>query len=68
MKSRLVNFYSLLICLMLNIVFTQKMVHQFKFENYDGALIYCILNLIVFPIAFVIYKRDQKQSDVSIHE
>jgi hypothetical protein len=53
---------------MLNIVFTQKMVHQFKFENYDGAIMYCVLNLIVFPIALYIYKRDQKQSEVKTNE
>lgn len=68
MNHRLVNFISLLICLMLNIVFTQKMVHQFKFENYDGALIYCVLNIIIFPIAIFIYKRDQSKSDVSTNE
>lgn len=50
---------------MLNIIFTQKMVHQFKFENYDAAIIYCLLNVVVFPIAIFIYKKDQKQSDVS---
>lgn len=53
---------------MLNIVFTQKMVHQFKFENYDGAIMYCVLNLIVFPIALFMYKRDQKQSEVNLNE
>lgn len=68
MNHKLVNFITLLICLMLNIIFTQKMVHQFKFENYEGAIVYCILNLIVFPIAFFIYKRDTKQSDVSTNE
>ncbi|MGG0719340.1 hypothetical protein ABE096_17320 [Robertmurraya massiliosenegalensis] len=64
MNHRLVNFVLLLICLMLNIVFTQKMVHQYKFENYDTAILFCVLNLIVFPIALFIYKRDKKQSEV----
>lgn len=68
MNHRLVNFITLLVCLMLNIVFTQKMVHQFKFENYEGAIVYCVLNLILFPIAFFIYKRDTKRSDVSTNE
>lgn len=53
---------------MLNIVFTQKMVHQFKFENYEGALLYCLLNLLVFPIALFVYKRDRKQSEVMAND
>ncbi|GIN61048.1 hypothetical protein J27TS8_10410 [Robertmurraya siralis] len=68
MNHRLVNFILLLICLMLNIVFTQKMVHQFKFENYEGALLYCLLNLLVFPIALFVYKRDRKQSEVMAND
>ncbi|AYA76587.1 hypothetical protein DOE78_14705 [Bacillus sp. Y1] len=56
------NFAALLVILMLNIVFTQKMVHQYYFENYVTAIIYCVLNLILFPIAFLIYKQDQKKA------
>lgn len=68
MNHRLVNFITLLICLFLNIVFTQKMVHQFKFENYDIAIMYCVLNLILFPIALFVFKRDEKQSEVNRRE
>ncbi|SHQ78109.1 Uncharacterised protein [Mycobacteroides abscessus subsp. abscessus] len=56
------NFAALLVILMLNIVFTQKMVHQYYFENYVTAIIYCFLNLILFPIAILIYKQDQKKA------
>ncbi len=56
------NFAALLVILMLNIVFTQKMVHQYYFENYVTAIIYCVLNLVLFPIAFLIYKQDQKKA------
>ncbi|MEK3990715.1 MULTISPECIES: hypothetical protein [Robertmurraya] len=56
------NFAALLVILMLNIVFTQKMVHQYYFENYVTAIIYCFLNLILFPIAIFIYKQDQKKA------
>ncbi|WP_066048130.1 hypothetical protein [Robertmurraya korlensis] len=56
------HFAALLVILMLNIVFTQKMVHQYYFENYVTAIIYCLLNLVLFPIAFVIYKQDQKKA------
>ena len=61
MNRKHINFGILLVCLALNIVFTQKMVHQFKFENYENAIIFCVLNLIVFPIAFFVYKSDKKQ-------
>jgi uncharacterized membrane protein YczE len=57
-----VNFAALLVILMLNIIFTQKMVHQYYFENYVTAIIYCVLNLILFPIAFLIYKQDRKRA------
>jgi uncharacterized membrane protein YczE len=57
-----VNFAALLVILMLNIVFTQKMVHQYYFENYVMAIIYCLLNIVLFPIAILIYKQDQKKA------
>ncbi|MCM3601529.1 hypothetical protein M3175_12360 [Robertmurraya korlensis] len=56
------NFAALLVILMLNIVFTQKMVHQYYFENYVTAMIYCVLNLVLFPVAILIYKQDQKKA------
>ncbi|MFD2445124.1 hypothetical protein ACFSO7_14235 [Bacillus sp. CGMCC 1.16607] len=47
--------------LLLNIVFTQKMVHQFFYENYVNTLIYMCLNIILFPIALFVYKSDRKK-------
>lgn len=57
-----VSFAALLVILLLNIIFTQKMVHQYYFENYVTAIIYCVLNLILFPVAFLIYKQDRKRA------
>jgi hypothetical protein len=47
--------------LLLNIVFTQKMVHQYFYENYVETLIYMGLNIVLFPIALYVYKRDRKK-------
>ncbi|MHC0036163.1 hypothetical protein [Pseudoneobacillus sp. C159] len=48
--------------LLLNIVFTQKMVHQFFYENYVQTLVYMGLNIVLFPIALYVYKRDQRKA------
>lgn len=60
MKRRHFTFAMLCIVLLLNVVFTQKMVHQYYFENYQNTLIYGALNLVLFPLAILIYKRDAK--------
>ncbi|WP_025026402.1 hypothetical protein [Caldalkalibacillus mannanilyticus] len=51
----------LLLCvvLMLNIIFTQKAVHQYYFENYEQTIIYALLNILMFPIALFIYKKEK---------
>ncbi|WP_166237779.1 hypothetical protein [Paenibacillus turpanensis] len=52
----------LLMCgvLFLNIVFTQKAVHQFYYERYEQTILYAVLNLAVFPLALWIYYREKK--------
>ncbi|KAF0819832.1 hypothetical protein KIS4809_1104 [Bacillus sp. ZZV12-4809] len=42
---------------MMNIVFTQYMVHQFYYENYENVLIFGGLNIILFPLAVFAYKK-----------
>ncbi|MCC3358517.1 hypothetical protein LKW28_16460 [Bacillus sp. REN16] len=46
--------------LLLNIIFTQKMVHQFFYENYVNTLIFCGLNIVLFPVAWIVYKKLKK--------
>jgi|GEM_PF-930342 len=55
----------LLLCvvLMLNIIFTQKAVHQYYFQQYEQTIFYAILNLLLFPVAIYIYKRERKVGD-----
>jgi len=60
MKRSYQGVLLLSVILLLNIVFTQKMVHQFFYENYVNTLIYCGLNIVLFPVAWVIYKKLKK--------
>ncbi|MEH7346435.1 hypothetical protein V7122_21555 [Bacillus sp. JJ1532] len=57
MKRSYVGVIVLAAVLFLNIVFTQYMVHQFFYENYVNTLIFCGLNIILFPIALFAYKK-----------
>ncbi|MFE8699562.1 hypothetical protein ACFYKX_02875 [Cytobacillus sp. FJAT-54145] len=55
------NFYALLIILLLNIVITQHIVHQYYFQNYMNSIILTVVNLLLFPLAIYIYKKDRKR-------
>jgi hypothetical protein len=50
----------LLIILMLNIIATQFMVHQYFYENYTNTIVAAVINVILFPAAFLIYKKGVK--------
>jgi hypothetical protein len=63
MKRSYVSVALLLAVLMLNIIVTQFMVHQYFYENYTKTIIAAIINLILFPVAFLIYKKG-----VNVHE
>ncbi|WNS78419.1 hypothetical protein RRU94_00130 [Domibacillus sp. DTU_2020_1001157_1_SI_ALB_TIR_016] len=60
MKRNYVRVALLCLILLANIVFTQLMVHQYFFQHYVNALVYCGINLVLFPAAIFIYKGDQK--------
>jgi uncharacterized membrane protein YczE len=45
--------------LFLNIVFTQYAVHQFYYENYAATVICALLNLVLFPVAVMIYRKEK---------
>ncbi|MBM7605551.1 hypothetical protein JOC75_003574 [Metabacillus crassostreae] len=64
MKRKYLNVIILCIFLFLNIIFTQYMVHQYYFENYITSIIFCGLNILLFPLALLIYKRDKKRQGV----
>ncbi|MBM7650707.1 hypothetical protein [Neobacillus cucumis] len=63
MKRSYVPVGLLLAVLMLNIIFTQWMVHQYFYQHYTNTIIAAVINVILFPIAFLIYKKG-----VNIHD
>ncbi|NRD78041.1 hypothetical protein HPT25_11655 [Bacillus sp. BRMEA1] len=63
MKRSYIPVALLLAVLMLNIIFTQYMVHQFFYEHYRNSLIAAVVNVILFPIAFLIYKKGVSIND-----
>jgi len=63
MKRSYLPVVFLLAVLMLNIIFTQYMVHQYFYENYTDTIIAAVINVILFPIAFLIYKKGVNVND-----
>jgi hypothetical protein len=57
MKLKYVSVAILCVILLLNIIFTQYMVHQYYYENYINTLIFGGLNILLFPIAIFVYKK-----------
>jgi len=57
MKLRIVGVAVLCIILMLNVICTQYMVHQYYYENYINTLIFGGLNIFLFPTAIYVYKK-----------
>lgn len=60
---RLKFFGVALLCafFMMNIVFTQFMVHQYYYENYVNVLIFGGLNIVVFTLALFTYKKTKNE-------
>lgn len=63
MKRSYVPVGLLLAVLMLNIIFTQYMVHQYFDQNYSNTIIAAVINVILFPIALLIYKKGVNVND-----
>lgn len=57
MKRSYVSVALLLAVLFMNIIATQYMVHQYFYENYTNTIAAGVINLILFPFAFLIYKK-----------
>lgn len=62
MKLKYLSVVLLCAVLMLNIIFTQYMVHQYFFAHFQNTLMAAIINVLLFPVAFFIYKYDKNQS------
>ncbi len=61
MKFKFIGVTLLCTFLMMNIVFTQFMVHHFYFENYINVIIFGGLNIVVFPLALFTYKKTKNE-------
>ncbi|MCP1308807.1 hypothetical protein [Paenibacillus tyrfis] len=48
------------VVLLLNIIFTQYTINHYYFENYKLVILFAALNVILFPIALFIYKKEVK--------
>ncbi|MBN8202856.1 MULTISPECIES: hypothetical protein [Bacillaceae] len=57
MKRSYLGVIILAAILLMNIVFTQYMVHQYYYENYINVLIFGGLNIVLFPLAVFAYKK-----------
>ncbi|MDP4552909.1 hypothetical protein Q9251_18680 [Alkalihalobacillus macyae] len=68
MKRSYVGVLLLSVVLLLNIILTQLMVHQFYYENYTITLVYGGLNILLFPIALLIYRKEKQKGGAHGHE
>ncbi|GAA8911779.1 hypothetical protein [Paenibacillus ehimensis] len=48
------------IVLLLNIIFTQYTINHYYYENYKLVILFAALNVILFPMALFIYKKEVK--------
>lgn len=48
------------VVLLLNIIFTQYTINHYYFENYKLVILFAALNVVLFPIALFIYKKEVK--------
>lgn len=63
MKLKFLPVAYLLAVLMLNIIATQYMVHQYFYQNYTNTIIAAVGNVLLFPVAFLIYKKGVNVND-----
>ncbi|UQZ80986.1 hypothetical protein SK3146_00142 [Paenibacillus konkukensis] len=58
MKRSYVGVLLLCVVLFLNIICTQKAVNAYFFEQYRTVIVYAICNILLFPFAIWIYRRE----------
>jgi len=59
MKRSYLGVIALCVVLFLNIVCTQKAVNAYFFEHYRAVIAYALGNLLLFPLALWIYRRER---------
>ncbi|CAM4388709.1 hypothetical protein FHS16_003583 [Paenibacillus endophyticus] len=60
MKRSYRGVIMLCVVLFLNVVCTQYAVNHYFHQKYELVLIFAVLNIILFPIALSIYKKEGK--------
>lgn len=48
------------IVLLLNIICTQYAVNTYYYEKYEQTILFAVLNILLFPVAVLIYKKGVK--------
>lgn len=46
------------IVLLLNIIFTQYTINHYYYQNYRLVILFAALNVVLFPVALFIYKKE----------
>lgn len=59
MKRSYLGVGLLCVILFLNIVCTQKAVNAYYFEQYRSVMVYAICNVLLFPAALWVYRRER---------
>ncbi|WP_343834466.1 hypothetical protein [Bacillus horti] len=48
------------VVLFLNIICTQYVVNHFFYQKYELVLLFAALNLLLFPVSYMIYRKETK--------
>ncbi|MBB3111173.1 hypothetical protein FHS18_003241 [Paenibacillus phyllosphaerae] len=59
MKRSYYGVIFLSLVLLACIVFTQQVVNAFFYEQYVKVLVFAVLNILMFPLAFWIYRKER---------
>ncbi|WP_054028395.1 hypothetical protein [Bacillus sp. FJAT-28004] len=59
MKRSYLGVILLCVVLFLNILCTQKAVNAYYFEHYRSVIIYAVCNILLFPAAILIYRKER---------
>lgn len=54
---------ALCIVVLFNIIFTQYAVNMYYFEKYGLTILFAVCNVILFPIALLIYKKGVRSDE-----
>jgi hypothetical protein len=59
MKRSYIGVLLLCAVVFLDIVCTQRAIHYYYYEQYSMTVMFAIFNIVLFPIAWLIYKKEK---------